>query len=348
MKLLAAANTAALFAALLIGFSRDALAQPSPEEASPDSNRERAVELYREGTRLLNARKYSEAAAQFEQSLALLQGRGTLLNLAICHENLGDLATAWREFEAVRRDAEQANDAARYDAAREHLDWIEPQLSFLTVTPAGVTPPGLIVELNGVPGVELDVMQPVPPGRHRVRATAPGKAEWTADVVVTRAGERTHVTVPTLEDLQPPKPAEVSASPAHSAQPPVPTRVKVSHTRPSAPDLSPIYIAGAATAVLASGSVLSSVLYYERRNEYHRATSRADKVSDEEVHARRSSAVQMDWINRVLITGTAVGAGVTGYFVYRALTTKHSAPTTAWVTPWVSPSSAGVQGALRF
>ncbi|HYP88445.1 MAG TPA: hypothetical protein VEQ59_09830, partial [Polyangiaceae bacterium] len=61
--------------------------EPATNE-SASANQARAEELYKEGAELLSAGRYWEAEARFQESLKLLKGRGTLLNLALCHENL--------------------------------------------------------------------------------------------------------------------------------------------------------------------------------------------------------------------------------------------------------------------
>lgn len=329
--------------ALLLGLAGNALAQTTDEPTFADLDRERAIQLYHQGTALLSRQSYAEAAQRFQRSLELLHGRGTLLNLAICHEHLGDFVTAWREFEMVRRQAEQANDAARYDAAREHLAWLEPQLSFISLTFSESTPREMRVELDGRRWLDSSAVQPLALGRHRISVVIEGKVPWSTEVVINRAGERSVVSVPPLEDLPAAK-----AGPSRPAAPrrPLPRQALIAPPAPTEEgDLSPVYIAGTATGVFAVGAVVSSILYYQRKAEYEAGTS----TSPREERARFDSAVQMDWVNRVFVAGTAVGAGVTGYLVYRAVVAKRrSAPASAWGAPWVSGSGAGVHAAVRF
>lgn len=331
---------------LVVALSQSAGAQAADDSTFSELDRARATELYHEGTVLMSRQHYAEAAQRFQRSLELLHGRGTLLNLAICREHLGQLVTAWREFEVVRRQAEQAQDTARYEAAREHLAWLEPQLSFISITFSERVPPGVQVELDGLRLREFGALQPVLAGRHRLNVTAEGKLPWTLEVVIARAGERALVSVPPLTDVPAAQPAEAAPS---GATPPLPHLRR--HTAIAAPkpserhDLAPIYIAGTATAVFASGALISSILYYQRRAEYYDRAS----ASPAEERSRLNSAVQMDWINRVFVTGAAVGAGVTGYLVYRAIAAQRPSSTAAvWGAPWVSNSGAGVAATGRF
>jgi hypothetical protein len=61
--------------------------------ASPESEK-----LFREGRELLKANKIAEACEAFASSQQLAPGVGTLMNLAMCREQQGQTATAWKLF----------------------------------------------------------------------------------------------------------------------------------------------------------------------------------------------------------------------------------------------------------
>src|SRR4051812_24565538 len=54
--------------------------------------------LFDEGRRLLEAGNYVEACAKLDESYRLDAAAGTLLNLALCHEQQGRSASAWFEY----------------------------------------------------------------------------------------------------------------------------------------------------------------------------------------------------------------------------------------------------------
>lgn len=328
-------------------FNGEALAHAQGSEASADEaanpNRQRAEQLYEEGALLLGAGRYWEAELRFQESYKLLKGRGTLLNLAICHENLGKLASAFRELKSLEEQASAAGDTARLGVAREHLAWIEPQLSYLKVTlsPEAQGAP-LQVELDGEPIAPLGVSFPIDPGRHQLRASAAGKKPWAVELSFQNGSPPQTVAIPALEDVEAvpiaPPPAQ---PPAETAAPLLPPPAKADYTG--------TYIAGAATVTLTVGAVISAFLYYDRRGAYHEAVTNLDSVSDEERNARRDSAEQMAWINGGLIASACVGAAVTGVLWYRAATTKpaHVADG-AWIAPMVVGSGAGLRAGASF
>jgi tetratricopeptide (TPR) repeat protein len=325
------------------GLARAESGEPSvADAANPD--RQRALELYDEGALLLGAGRYWEAELRFQESFKLLKGRGTLLNLAICHENLGKLASAWRELKALEEQASAAGDSARLETAREHLAWIEPQLSYLNVNLSPESQlPGLQVELDGEPLSKFGVLFPIDPGRHQLRASAPGKKAWSFELAFQNGNQRQNVTIPSLEeeDLVPAVPRLPPAKAVPVAQhPPAPL--------PKA-DYSGVYIAGAATVTLTVGAVVSAFLYYDRRTEYHDAVSHPESVSEAEQSARRDAAERMAWINGSLIVGASVGAAVTGVLWYRAW---HAVPAAAgkgaWVAPFFVGSGAGLSAGASF
>lgn len=318
--------------------------EPSADEAA-NPNQQQAEALYKEGALLLRDGRYWEAEVRFQESLKLLKGRGTLLNLAICHENLGKLATAWRELKTLEEQAIVAGDTTRLEVAREHLAWIEPQLSYLSVTlSAEAQVPGMQIELDGQPVTTFGVRMPVDAGSHQLRASAPGKKDWSLDLAFQAGEQARSVMIPNL--------ADVDVVPLLAPPPAIPQQAAVVQHPPEPPpkaNYSAVYIAGAATLTLTVGAVASAFLYYDRRAAYHEAISDPDSFSEAEQSARHASAEKMAWINGSLIVGASVSAAVTGFLWYRAsrANTVHVAEG-AWVAPLFVSSGAGLRAGASF
>ena len=97
-----------------------------------------AEAMFREGRRLMAVGDIAQACAQFAGSYALEPASGTLLNLALCHEKEGKIATAWAEFRAAATLAREQDRRDRSAAAEERIAVLEPKLAYVTV----VAPPG--------------------------------------------------------------------------------------------------------------------------------------------------------------------------------------------------------------
>jgi hypothetical protein len=126
---------------------------------------------------LMEAGRIPEACAKLSESYRLDPAAGTLLNLAVCHEKEGKIASAWGEFRQSIAEARKANRPEREKLATEHVAAIEPDLPFLTITvPDEVRKiPGLVISRNGVPlnAAAWSTELPVDPGQVEIEERAP-------------------------------------------------------------------------------------------------------------------------------------------------------------------------------
>ena len=161
-----------------------------------------AEELFRRAKTLMAERKHRDACPLLEESQKLDPQMGTLLNLAICHENVGKVASAWGEFRAVEQQARAANREDRVKLARERAAKLEPRLSRLKiVVPSDAKVAGLVVKIDGeAKGEPLWAGVAVDPGTRTVEASAPGKKAVALEVKVDDEGAVVPVTIPKLED----------------------------------------------------------------------------------------------------------------------------------------------------
>jgi hypothetical protein len=108
---------------------------------------------------------------------------------------------------------------------------------------------------------------------------------------------------------------------------------------PAPPSLSPpVIVAGSVTVALAATTVVTGVLYLDRRSDYEAASTATERRSEYD------SAHTLGVVNAVCLAGTLAGAALTGY-LYFAGKPGHS---TAHVLPAVSPSFAGVFARSEF
>lgn len=157
-----------------------------------------AEAAFDEGRALLQRGRVREACTRLEESQRLDPGLGTQLNLADCYERLGRLASAHALFVEVAAGSRRQGQAQREEVARARAAALETKVSQLViVVPAGAGPE-LHVERDGeeLPAAEWNVLVPVDPGVHRVRAWGPGVGEWSAEVRVGEDGALHEVAVP--------------------------------------------------------------------------------------------------------------------------------------------------------
>jgi serine/threonine-protein kinase len=169
-------------------------------------DRAAAEALFAQGRALMQAKRYPEACAKLRQSLIAARGLGTMLWLADCYEQNGQLASAWRTFNEAAKIAAEKNDP-REQAARRHAQTLEPKLNRLSIA---VFPQqkveGLRIEIDDVPIDEPEWIEaPVDAGAHVVRATAPGYKPLEMPIEVSMQS-----TVMTLPEL---KPLDANAAP---------------------------------------------------------------------------------------------------------------------------------------
>jgi len=193
----ASSKTAARLALLLTLASSPALGDESPADAT------RAQSLFEQGRTLMKDGRFAEACPKLADSQRLDPATGTLLNLAVCHEKVGLTATAWSEFHDALSQARREDRDERARFARQHIEALEPVLSWLTIVRAAGT--RVDVRLDGalLGEATLGAATPVDPGRHAVEADAPGKRPWKADVDVGPNGDKKVVEVPDLQDEGP-------------------------------------------------------------------------------------------------------------------------------------------------
>lgn len=307
----ASSKIAARLALLVTLASTTALGQPAPSDVAV------AQSLFEQGRALMKEGRFAEACPKLADSQRLDPATGTLLNLALCHEEAGLTATAWAEFHDALTQAKHDDRDERARFARQHIEKLEPVLSSVTIVrAAGVRGD---VHLDGVLLGEatLGAPTPVDPGHHVVEASAPGKRPWRADLDVGPNADKKLVEVPELQD---------------EPSPGAPTTVRTSNPERRA---AGIMLGGLGVAGLAVGTLAG--LQAARKWSVRQSDCPGNYCDaaglDADTTARHLAAVSD--------VGLGVGVVALGFGAVLVLTSK-SNETHAEVRPDVGPGHAGM------
>lgn len=137
--------------------------------------------LFKEGVRLYQAKQYAEACPLLERSQAAaptLKARGAL---ALCYEEIGRTASAYRTWRALADQAKEAGavEQPRMKRALQKIEQLTPRIARV-VFQVVESPPGVQVSLDGqaLAATDLGVAIPVDPGSHTIDAKAPDRVDW--------------------------------------------------------------------------------------------------------------------------------------------------------------------------
>lgn len=188
--------------AVLVVLLSCATASAQGDGAQNKSDKALARALFEDGRALMNEGDLDEACPKLAESFRLSPGGGTLLNLALCHEKQGKLATAWTEFNDALARAKRDDKPERVTFAEQHIEDLEPRLNRVTIELAsGADLDGLTLTHNGAELTDAIVGTsfPVDGGRHVITASAPGRKAWKTTFELEPEGERREIVIPVLE-----------------------------------------------------------------------------------------------------------------------------------------------------
>jgi hypothetical protein len=158
-------------------------------------DKNKADKLFKEGKKLLDQKRYSDACAAFEQSAQLDPGIGVQLNIGLCYEEWGKLALAWRAFTKAEQMASDSKDS-RLARIHERVQGLDAQVPRLTVhVPAGADVEALAIQLDGKPldADKIGKQQLVDPGPHQVEYIVDGKHK--SKVIPVERGANAEITL---------------------------------------------------------------------------------------------------------------------------------------------------------
>jgi hypothetical protein len=198
-SLLAVRASSAVATSLLVSL----LFCESPARADAASDHLLAQGLFDEGLKLMDAGRFSEACPKLVESQRLDPGGGTLLNIALCHEKEGQLASATLDYENARAQAAKDQRSDRETFARTRMIQIAPRIPHLALSLSKNMPKGAVVlmDQNPVPREAWGVPLPVNSGKHVITVSASNRKPYSSEVEL-KDGESRALEIPALLPLE--------------------------------------------------------------------------------------------------------------------------------------------------
>lgn len=191
--------------ALSLAIPRVVLAQPAGAPPAVD-------EQFRQGREAMNQKDYQRALELLRASHAHEPGKGKLLNIALCEEQLGMLGSALRHFQELA--TQFADGDERGGIVKQHLGTLKSKAPRLRITLAPEAPAGTIVTLDGdaLPTSSLGMDLPVDAGKHVVTASAPGAPERRHPVELADGERKSLLVSPGAPEQKPLAPASTGGA----------------------------------------------------------------------------------------------------------------------------------------
>jgi hypothetical protein len=167
--------------------------------ASADDKTTAAEGYFREGIAAMKENKFPQACAAFDASNNADPSPGTQINLGLCNEKQGKVASAWAWYNAAAALATDRGQDERAALARKEADRVAPLLTRVIINgkPADAK---ATVKLDDVE-VKFGLESRVDPGSHAVEVVLAGKKTFKTTVNVDKSGAGVQtVDVPALAD----------------------------------------------------------------------------------------------------------------------------------------------------
>lgn len=256
-----------------------------------------ADQRFNEGRIFLHEKRLQEAAQKFAESYALEPSPVTLLNLAICHELLGQKGRAFLEFRQAA--AEAGADHELLEFANSHARALEAQLPALrvTITP-GEKDEAVTVTLDDVALKRELLAAPIPvdPGTHAIDARDAGGR--TRRAVVRAHDHQTEEVRLTFKDEVPPPRDGVELTTRNDAR-----KGEGAHPWCTTGCRAALGVAGAGLI----GAVVTGLVAHAKRNTFDDANADPNASTAARTSAH-DSAARWQWANLGFVGATVVGA----------------------------------------
>ncbi len=301
-----------------------------------------AEALFQQARDLLKQERYAEACPKLAESQRLDPKLGTLLNLAVCNEKLGKIATAWASYTSAAAIARRDGQKEREDFAREQVALLEKRLARVTLQ---LRAPQADLRLRWddqpMSGAALDTPFPVDPGKHLLSVSAPGKKEWSITVDIPEGRAQVFpVTIPALEAApEPPKAATPIVPPI--LVPSGPVRVAPPEPAPATSLRTISYAAfGVGGVGLIIGAVAGGVTLSQAGNIRDKCTDNqcgADQQTPIDDATTTANVANAGFV----IAALGIGTGAITYVLSRPKTAERKP---AAIQPLIGPGAFGLRG----
>lgn len=291
--------------------------------AHADPEVEKADQLFAEGKALMSS-NLVQACEKFELSLQYNSAAiGTLLNVALCNEKLGKIATAVARFAEARSRAQEQGLREHLRAADEHLTALQPLVPHLAIQLSEPLPDTAVL-VDGHT-VAVDHLQDIPidPGERVVVVSALGRLPYRVQFVIAKAEHKTLV-VPRLA-----RSVTVTSSQRRIGQ--------------------ITAITGGAAFVTSIGLALYGLrLHNQQFDQGHCMTRNGHDLCDAVGQPASERARTFGNVATYLGAAGLVAAGVGGYLWYRSPRSTPAADQKLAIVPAVTGDSVGVAALGRF
>jgi hypothetical protein len=314
-----------------------ALAQP----ADVADVHARAEEQFKQGIDARDKGDHRRALELFRSSHALEPGRGKVLNIALCEEQLGLFASAFKHFLEVKGQLEARDD--RVPVVLQHLDAVSPKVPHLKLQLAASAPPGTMVTLDGaaLAPASLGVESPVDPGAHVVTVIAWGTPGLRYEFTLSGGQHLTLEVTPQV--AVPAQPAPEKPAP----EKPAPEKPAPEKPAPRGPGWTfGVVSLGLGGASLLVGAATGGAAMAKRASTAPRCTKGPESCpaslqSDVDAYHRLGAASTATFV----IGGALAATGVIVVATSRRGAGKRAAG--AWIAPLIGPGFAGAHGGFR-
>jgi tetratricopeptide (TPR) repeat protein len=300
--------------------ARAVSAQPS------EADRRNAQTLFDRGRALLEEGRFAEACPLLQESQQLDPGGGTLLNLALCREKEGRLATAHALYNDALSVAIRDGRDERKRLAEEAIAALQPRLPRVQLLlPANVEASALAVTVDGgaLPQVAWTLALPLDPGVHEARISAAGFRSSTTRFTAEE-GRAITVQLPELQREDGARPPASGAPRSDRPVPPGETRFATAS-----------WIVGGAGVVALGASAVTGALALDANASAQESAERAgcmpersycrDAAQLDGARADRDRARTLAWVSTGALVVGAVSLA-TAFFLPREHVTATVGP----------------------